>query len=185
VSKRDRSQRVLRGLPPMSVTLLLAVLALLLAACAGGASAAKSPTTTPATASGSQTPTAPSQTPVTISTPGAPVGVAGLCALPVSVSAKPSSDIPIYPNAQLHVGSEQNGNGLFGYCSTATVADVANFYAAKIPANGWQNLSDTTIGGTDQLMASKGSATLVVTVLADSQVTGSTDIIIVANASGS
>lgn len=163
---------------------LLAALVLLLAACAGGnSSAARTPTATP-TGNGSASGQTPNATPQTISTPGAPVGIAGLCSLAASVSAQPPSDIPPYPSAQLHIGSNQNGSGIFGYCSTAAVADVESFYVAKIPENGWQHMSTSTIGGTDQIMAAKGSTTLIVTILTDSQVSGATDIIIVTSASG-
>lgn len=166
-----------RGLRSMSLA-LLAALALLLAACAGSGSGT-APTATGTSAAGTQT---PSPTPQTISTPGAPEGIAGLCSLSPSVSAQLPSDIPPYPGAQLLVGSNQNGSGLFGYCSPAAVAAVNSFYIARIPENGWRNMSTTAIGGTDQIMAARGSAALIITILADSQMSGSTDIIIVVNA---
>lgn len=171
---------------PLGAALLrvsLAALALLLAACAGSNnSATHAPTATVRSAISSPTSNA---TPATISTPGAPQGIAGLCAQPASVSAELPADIPPYPSAQLHIASNQNGSGLFGYCSTATVADVNSFYSAKIPENGWQTISTSSVGGTDQLTASKGSTTLTITILTDSQVSGDTDIVIVTSASGS
>lgn len=168
------------GIAPLFV---LAALVLLLASCAGGnSSATRAPTSTAIGAASSPTSNA---TPATISTPGAPQGIAGLCALPASVSAQPPSDIPPYPSAQLHIASNQNGSGLFGYCSSASVADVNSFYTAKIPENGWQHMSASSIGATDQIMASKGSTTLIITILTDSQVGGDTDIVIVVSASGS
>ena len=163
---------------------LLAALALLLAACESGSGNVASHTPTATQTSATNTPN-PNVTPPIISTPGAPVGIAGLCSLPPSVSAQLPADIPPYPSAQLHVASNQNGAGLFGYCSTAAVADVESFYVAKIPANGWQNVSTSTIGGTDQIMATQGSTSLIITILTDSQVSGNTDIIIVTSASGS
>lgn len=171
---------------PLGAALLIASLAaltLLLAACARGTSSAThAPTATVTSASSSPTSNA---TPATISTPGAPQGIAGLCALPASVSAQLPGDIPTYPSAQLHIASNQNGSGLFGYCSTASVADVYSFYTAKIPESGWQHMSASSIGATDQIMATKGSTTLIITILADSQVGGDTDIVIVTSASGS
>lgn len=168
----------MRGLRRLGPALLFGLLVLLLAACTStGSSATYAPS--PTATAGLTNAQTPNPTPQTISTPGAPVGIAGLCSLPASVSAQPPSDIPPYPGAHLLVGSNQNGSGLFGYCSTAAVAGVESFYVAKIPENGWQHLSSTAIGGTDQIMATKGSNTLIITILADSQVSGSTDIIIV------
>ncbi len=177
------SARVVQS-PGAALLILVAALTLLLAACesGGGNGVAHTPTPTGTIASGSPTANA---TLATISTPGAPEGIAGLCALPTSVSAQLPGDIPPYPSAQLHVASDQNGSGLFGYCSTASVADVNRFYTGKIPENGWQQVSTSTIGGTDQLTASKGSTMLTITILTDSQVSGDTDIIIVTSASES
>lgn len=173
-----------RGLRRLALALLFAgTCALLFAACTStGSSATYAPAAT--ATSGLANAQTPNPTPQTISTPGAPSGMAGLCSLPASVSAQLPSDIPPYPNAKLLVGSNQGGSGLFGYCSTASVADVDNFYGSKIPENGWQHVSTTAIGGTDQIMATKGSTTLLITILADSQVSGSTDIIIVVGTSG-
>lgn len=167
----------------MGLGLLFAVLALLLAACdsGGGSTAAHTPTATTTSAAGSPTSNA---TPETISTPGAPVGIAGLCALSPSVSAQLPSDIPPYPGAQLRVGSNQNGSGLYGLCTTASVATVNSFYVAKIPENGWKNMSSTSIGGTDQIAATKGTTTLTITILTDGQVSSDTDIIIVTGTGG-
>lgn len=172
--------RVRRSLPTV-LALLLAALVLLLAGCESGPNYAPLPTATTASAAGSPT---SNPTPETISTPGAPVGIAGLCALAPSVSTQLPSDIPPYPSAQLRVGSNQNGAGLYGLCSTASVTDVNSFYVAKIPENGWKNMSSTSIGGTDQIAATKGTTTLTITILTDGQVSSDTDIIIVTGTSG-
>lgn len=177
-----------RGSVLMGLVLMLTAITLLLAACesGGGNVAARTPSATP-TSAASSSPTS-NATPETISTPGAPVGIADLCALTPSVSAQLPANIPPYPGAELRLGSNQNGNGLYGLCSTAAVADVNRFYIAQIPAKGWKNLSSTSIGGTDQITATNGTTTLTITILTDGQVSGNTDIIIVtsdsANANG-
>lgn len=178
-----RSGSGVRGSLPMVLALLFAVLALPMAGCESGGSntASRTPAATTMSATGSPT---SNPTPETISTPGAPVGIAGLCALAPSVSAQIPSDIPTYPSAQLRVGSNQNGAGLYGLCTTASVADVKGFYVAKVPENGWKNMSSTSIGGTDQIAATKGTATLTITILTDVQVSSDTDIIIVTGTSG-
>lgn len=171
-----------RGSVLMGLVLLLTAIALLLAACdsGGGNTASHMPT---ATTSAASSPTS-NATPQTISTPGAPVGIGGLCAQTPSVSAQLPSDIPPYPGAQLRVGSSQNGGGLYGLCTTNSVANVNSFYATQIPANGWKNMSSTSIGGTDQITATKGTTSLTITMLTDAQVNSDTDIIIVTSTSG-
>lgn len=178
----NRSACAARGGLP-AILALLAALTVLLAGCesGGGNTASRTPTATTASAASSPTSNA---TPETISTPGAPVGIAGLCALAPSVSAQLPSDIPPYPSAQLRIGSNQNGGGLYGLCTTASVADVKSFYVAKVPENGWKNLSSTSIGGTDQIAATKSTTTLTITILTDGQVSSDTDIIIVTGTSG-
>lgn len=173
---------------PLALALLIAALLmaalLLLAACAGGSSARTGPTATPGGASstaGMTTPagqTAATADPTAFTTPGAAQGTAGLCAQPSSVSAQPPASIPAYPGATLRIGQSQNGAGLFGFCSSATVAGVASFYAAQLPAAGWQNVSHNSIDTTEQFTASKGTGQVILTILPDSQVASMTDIII-------
>lgn len=173
-----------RRLPlALLVASLLIGALLLLAACASSSSAHSGAT---ATAGGSSTAsaTAPSgQTtatadPTTFTTPGAAQGTAGLCAQPVSVSAQPPASIPAYPDAILRIGQSQNGAGLFGYCSSAGVSSITTYYSEKLPAAGWQNVTDTAIDTTQQFTAYKGSGQLIVTILPDSQVASMTDIIV-------
>lgn len=163
--------------------LLLAVL--LLAACASSTSSGQ--TTGGVGSLGSVTPAGPptsagpptaTDTPVELSTPGAPVGIAGLCAQQSSVSAQLPAAVPAYPRAQIRLGRNENGSGLFGFCTNDSVAAVDSFYAAQLPAAGWQHISNTTTDATQQLMADKGNAHVIVTILPDSQVAGATDLII-------
>ena len=177
--------RMLGARPRPPLALLIAALLigalLLLAACAGGSAAhAGATATTGATSSATTPPGQATATadPTTITTPGAAQGTAGLCAQPVSVSARPPASIPAYPGATLRIGQSQSGAGLFGYCSSSTTAHVASFYATQLPAAGWQNVAHNTIDTTEQFTASKGSGQLIVTILPDSQVAGMTDIVV-------
>ncbi|MFI5273909.1 MAG: hypothetical protein ACHQ4H_12825 [Ktedonobacterales bacterium] len=177
------ARAVRRAAQVLPCGVLLALLAVLLASCAGGGgstSGAARATSTPAGGSSASASPAATASPSTaaITTPGAPVGAAGLCALTPSVSAQPPASIPAYPGAKLRVGQSQNGGGLFGYCTSAGVAAVADYYTAQLPADGWQNVSGTTIDTTRQFTASRGSAGLIVTILPDSQLAGNTDIIL-------
>jgi hypothetical protein len=184
IRARRSHRRLPRALALLIAALLMAAL-LLLAACAGGSSARTGPTATPGGASApASTTTPPGQTaatadPTAFTTPGAAQGTAGLCAQPSSVSAQPPASIPAYPGATLRIGQSQNGAGLFGYCSSAGVSSVTIYYSEKLPAAGWQNVTDTAIDTTQQFTAYKGSsAQVIVTILPDSQIAGMTDIII-------
>jgi len=165
--------------------LLLALL--LLAACESGgagpsaAGAGPSGSVTPvgsatnAGAAGAPTATA---TPVELTTPGAPVGIAGLCTLSPSVSAQLPASIPAYPHAQIRLGQSSGGSGLFGFCTRDGVAAVGTFYVSELPGAGWQLVSNTKIDATQQLMADRSTAHVIVTILPDSQVAGATDLVI-------
>jgi hypothetical protein len=176
------ARRAARSLCAPLALLLLALL--LLAACSGGSSGqttggvgslgSGAPAGT-ATSAGSP---AATDTPVELTTPGAPVGFAGLCAQKPSVSAQLPAAVPAYPGAQIHLGQSANGSGLFGFCTNDGVAAVDSYYAAQLPAAGWQHVSNSTIDATQQLMADKGNAHVIVTILPDSQVSGATDLII-------
>jgi hypothetical protein len=157
---------------------------LLLAACSGDSSGQTSRgagslgNVTPVGSATNAGPPTATDTPVELTTPGAPVGFAGLCAQKPSVSAQLPAAVPAYPGAQIHVGQSANGTGLFGFCTNDGVAAVDSFYATQLPAAGWQHISNTTTDATQQLMADKGDAHVIVTILPDSQVSGATDLII-------
>src|SRR5262249_27131996 len=130
---------------------------------------------TNAGAAGAPTATA---TPVELTTPGAPVGIAGLCTLSPSVSAQLPASIPAYPHAQIRLGQSSGRSGLFGFCTRDGVAAVGTFYVSELPGAGWQLVSNTKIDATQQLMADRSTAHVIVTILPDSQVAGATDLVI-------
>jgi hypothetical protein len=179
-------QRRLPGGPWLCA--LIVTLALLLAACdsqPGGAGAPPSsaaPTRTPAL-TGGPGPTAvasPSAQPTTTGATGQ-VGLDSVCAQSVSVTAQLPTSIPAYPGARLQIGQAQGGSGLYGLCSGDRRAAIAAFYAAQLPAKGWQQLTQNPLSDTAvQMIATRGSAHIILTIEDDAQIAGSVDIIIVA-----
>lgn len=165
---------------------LIVVLALLLAACdsqSSGASAPPSnaaPTSTSALAGGPG-PTAAASPSAQATTTGATgqVGFNSVCSQPASVTAQLPASIPAYPGARLQISQAQGGNALYGLCSSDGRAAIAAFYAAQLPAKGWQQLTQNPLGDTFiQITATRGSAHLILTVADDAQAAGVVDIII-------
>jgi hypothetical protein len=160
-------------------------LCLALAACAGGSSSAASATATPSSTSadtgtpGSQsTPSGPTSTPIDLGTPGAVLGTTDACSAQGKPSASPPSNIPIYANAQLTIGSIEGTSGVFGLCSTDSVDTIDAFYAAQLPASGWQNITNDPLAAARQLTGSQSNTNLIVTILPDTQ-PGKTDVLII------
>ena len=182
----DVSERRWRVIGPWLAAGALLLAVTLLLGCASGSGSATATAT--ATTSGSvNTPTgplingSPTATASSQGTPGIPLGVSSLCSQPSSITAQLPSSIPAFPNAKLRVGQSEGGSGFYGFCTTDSVSAVATFYANKLPASGWQNVTTNTIDTTTQLQAAHGSARITITVFPDSQA-GQTDIVI--NTSG-
>ena len=55
---------------------------------------------------------------------------------------------------------------------------MGTFYVSELPGAGWQLVSNTKIDATQQLMADRSTAHVIVTILPDSQVAGATDLVI-------
>lgn len=170
---------------------LLALALLLVAACAGGSQGTVSATTPGGSGSGgsgtstpvnglSATATVLAQTPTATPKPGTggQQGLAEFCSQPPSVSAPLPASVPSYPNAQLRVSQTSSGNGLYGLCTADSVDAVASFYTTQLPAKGWQQVKSTTIQNVQQLKTSQGNAQLILTIEPDSQVSGTTQIVI-------
>lgn len=173
-----------RALGMVVVVLLLTLLSL--AACSGGEGGSSLATPSvgaqATVAAGQGTGTGQSlSTPTSfaVTTPGAQQGTAEFCAASANVSAQLPASIPAYPSAQLRLGQSAGGSGIFGLCSGGSVAVVVQFYAAQLPANGWQQVTTTTNAGVQQVQATKGSAHVVITVEPDAQISGTTEIIII------
>jgi hypothetical protein len=164
---------------------LIVALALLLAACdsqSGGASATPpaAPTSTSAL-SGGPGPTVAASPSAQATTTGATgqVGFASVCSQPASVTAQLPANIPAYPGARLQISQAQGGFGLYGLCSGDGRAAIAAFYAAQLPAKGWQQLKQNPLSDTAiQITAAQGNAHVILTVADDAQAAGVVDIII-------
>ncbi|MBF6589754.1 MAG: hypothetical protein IVW57_04390 [Ktedonobacterales bacterium] len=176
-----RPRRLARGL----ALALIAGLALVGTGCASGSTTAR--TTTPGAASrltptSGVTPapraTAPTITP--IGTAEAQAGASDICDQPKSVATPPPASIPSYPSAELRVSLIQNGSGLFGYCSSAPMGDIASFYTQQLPAKGWGSVHSGSLGGFQQITASQGETQLTLTISPDATQSGVTDILITA-----
>jgi hypothetical protein len=164
-----------------------------LAACMSSPSSGQSTPTATATtgASVASSPTAtqsgPSPTPLGNGTPSAAQGAADVCmATPgPGTNASLPTNIPAYPNSQLHYGQLGGGNGVFGLCTRDNVDVVANFYVAQLPHDGWQQVTNTTIATSRQLTAcmncsaSSGQENLTVTASPDGSIAGETQILII------
>lgn len=165
--------------------LVLCAALLALAACDAGA-AGSSASTQPAGAQSTALATqargaeAPTVTPTTaaVTTPGAQQGTAEFCAASPNVSAQPPAGVPSYPGARLQLGQDADGSGIYGLCTGDSVSAVAQFYAAQLPAKGWQHIATSTNADVQQVQATKGSAHMVITIEPDSQLSGTTDVII-------
>ncbi len=157
-------------------------LSLALVACSGGGAAA-APTSTPSAsttpAASQATSSGPTATPFGNGTPGGELGTEDVCAAPVNVSATLPSTIPLYPNAQVRVGSTNGASGVFGLCIGDTVQNVDAFYAAQLPAHGWQKVTDYPLETSRQLTASQGGTSLVLTILPDAAIPANVEVIII------
>lgn len=171
---------VWRGTPRyLAFTCALTVgLSLSLAACDSTTSVkttAKATTTALVT-----TPTTSAAGPTATPLPGSGnlVGATDICTAAVSVSTQLPADIPPY-NAQLRLAQSNNGNSEFGYCASASVDTIASFYAAQLPGKGWQNIQTFHNNATRNIIATRGSENLTITVSPDVLQQGNADLLII------
>jgi len=154
-------------------------LALLLAACGGGGdggTASQAPTATPIpnlTVIVGQNTATPTQ--VVVGGTGAQEGVNDVCTSPVHVTVPVPSNIPAYSGAELRFTE----TGEYGWCSSATAADIGAFYVAQLPGKGWQNVAGHALGAGQQVTATSGGTSLVATIMPDTRTSGKTNILIV------
>ena len=181
-NERARWRLTRRGYPLVALALGLA---LTLAACAGEPSqtAQQSPTATGApgvlaTTSSATATTSTTATATPISGKGAQFGAQDICSQPTRVSAQPPATIPAYPGAELHASQADGPNGFYGYCTSASVDAIAQFYVQQLPGKGWQSVKTNTIANVQQVTATLDSTHLTVTVEPDSINAGEADILI-------
>jgi hypothetical protein len=169
-----------------AVLLGAVLLALVLAGCGdtAGTSAPQPTATSGGSVSGTvDTPTAaPTVKPAPSPTgPGAQSGVADICAQSASVTVRPPSNIPSYPNAQLHISQvdPSNSNNVFyGFCTSASVQDVLSFYQQQLPGKGWGSLKTYSIDTVRQVRAAQGGSQLTVSIAPSAVLSGTTNIAI-------
>lgn len=145
--------------------LLGACLCLLLAACSGGSSPTTQATMSATTSGAATTVTTgnatqgavPTFTPIDEGTPGAQLGSGDYCASQPNVSAALPGNIPTYPGAQMLLGQTQGSTGVFALCTSDSVQTVDAFYAAQLPANNWQQITNTQVTSSQQLTACSGA----------------------------
>ncbi len=170
--------------PSSAMLSALALVALvLLAACAGSPSAAKSSATSTATRTIQTTPNAGSPTPglTPIDGGGATQGNNGnICDAAASGTEALPASIPAYPNGDLRVKPGSDGSGFFGICTPDSVSTATAFYTAQLPAKGWGQLNATQIAGVELITATKGSASISVAIRPE-PTPGKTDIVIQTN----
>ena len=163
-----------------SVAALVAVVTL--TACSGGASAPPGRSTQAVSQAATTGPVAemPTATPTTAAlvTPGAQQGSSDVCGQPMSVQSRLPASVPQYPGSQLRVAQSSGGNGLFGLCTTDSVAAAAQFYATQLPAKGWQKVQRNANGAVQQVSATQSQGQIFITIEPDPTISGQTEIII-------
>ncbi|HET9110754.1 MAG TPA: hypothetical protein VFN78_08015 [Ktedonobacterales bacterium] len=105
-------------------------------------------------------------------------GATDICTTPVSVSTTLPPEIPPY-TGQLRLAQTSGGAAEFGYCSSDNVATITSFYVAQLPGKGWQNIQTFENNATRNIIATRGSENLTVTVSPDVVQTGSADLLII------
>ncbi len=164
--------------------LIIVGLCATLTACAAGSTSASTATpiatvtlAPPATLTPGGPPT-PTITPL----PGSAnlAGATDICTSPISVSTTLPPEIPPY-NGQLRLAETNKGDAEFGYCASDSVDAITSFYTAQLPGKGWQNIQTFTNNATRNLIATRGSERLTITVSPDVVQTGNADLLIIVN----
>ena len=168
----------------LAITLLTLGLGATLAACGESATSATQPTPTvtgvsaPAASPTAGGPPTPTITPL----PGSAnlSGATDICTSPISVSTTLLPEIPPY-NGQLRLAETSNGNAEYGYCASASVDTITSFYVAQLPGKGWQNIQTFTNSASRNIIATRGSEHLTITVSPDVVQTSNADLLIIVN----
>jgi hypothetical protein len=163
-------------------------LCLALAGCAGGGTGASAPTATAGGSGGAggtpaisqATQAGPTATPFGFGTPSAVQGTTDACAQTTAApTASLPGDIPAYPGAQVRIGSINGSSGVFGLCASDSVDTVDSYYAAHLPPQGWQQVTNNMLQSSRQLTASQGKTNLIVTISPDTALPGKTEVLII------
>ncbi len=155
-----------------------------LAGCDTGAHSAaqaKTPTLATPTLAPPPTPTpggAPTPTITPLPGSGNLAGATDICTSAISVSTTLPPEVPAY-SGQLRLAETSGSNAEFGYCTSDNVDTIANFYKAQLPGKGWQQIQTFTNNATRNIIATRGSENLTITISPDVVQTGSSDLLII------
>lgn len=125
------------------------------------------------------TPGGPTATPYLNGTPGGQLGTTDACASAATPTANLPHSIPLYPNGQLSIGAVSGDKGVFGICTTDSIAAVDAYYLQQLPAAGWQNVHEESLDPSHQILAAQGATNLIITISPDSAVAGKTAVLII------
>ncbi|HEY7983613.1 MAG TPA: hypothetical protein VID73_05560 [Ktedonobacterales bacterium] len=156
---------------------------LLLAACASSTTTSGTIPTATVAASGTpratDTPGGPTSTPYLSGTPGGQLGTTDACAANATPTASLPHNIPLYPNGDLSIGSVNGDKGVFGFCTADSISAVDTYYQQQLPAAGWQNVHDSALDTSHQILASQGAVNVIITISPDTAVAGKTAVLII------
>lgn len=168
----------------LAISLLILGMGATLAACGEAATSAQQPAATATSAQQPATATTVSGSPMPTMTPlpGSAnlAGATDICTSPVSVSTALLPEIPAY-TGQLRLAEASNGNAVYGYCANASVDAITAFYTAQLPGKGWQNIQTFTNNTSRNIIATRGSEHLTITVSPDVVQTNNADLLIIVN----
>jgi hypothetical protein len=166
-------------------TLGLALLiCLLAAACASSSTSGSTTNMTPTLAASgtpraTETPGGPTATAYLAGTPGGQLGTTDACASDATPTAGLPHSIPLYPNGALSIGSVNGDKGVFGFCTSDSIAAVDSYYQQRLPAAGWQNVKDNSLDPSRQIVADQGKLNVIITISPDSAFPGKTAVLII------
>lgn len=171
----------------MAGVLMLAMVVLWVAGCASDGTAAGP---TPAATLGGGTPGAHATlTLPTLTVSASPSGPSAIdypreyCSKSSQVTIHPTSNIPVYPGANLKQSEANGNNSFFGFCTGASTSDVQNYYAQQLRQAGWTGLQTSTISSVVQITAAQcakdSTPRIIVTIAPDTSGTTATSISIV------
>ncbi len=184
----DNSQALGGRRHRLRISLLALSLCALLGGCATAAPSATT-TSTPAAATATSAPAAtltPGGPPTPTITPlpgsGNLAGATDICTSAINVTTTLPAEIPPY-TGQLRLAQTNNDNGsqdgVYGYCSGDSVDAITAFYVAQLPGKGWQGIQTFDNNATRNIIATRGSEQLTITVSPDVVQTGSADLLII------
>jgi hypothetical protein len=173
----------MRPIQRLTLALLcVAALAMGVAACGDSSATGKqsTPTATPPNTGITQVAGQNSATPTTFVVGGGAgtVGANEICASEKNVQTSVPASVPVYPGAELRQSYTLDNNGTYGYCASAALATVADYYLKQLPGKGWGSVKSNPMVIGNQVAGAKGSSSIFVTMLPDAKNAAQCDILI-------